>query len=175
MRIRILLVLLLFGATVSLGGFAPIGAPFEGHSWGQRFGVSEVGPFDMITVQMTSPGDYFESETFRAFSVAGWSVTYESDGVTPTLAVAQGPLFKDLRDDALELDFDLVFTGPSDNPLEFDFTVSNGDTVTESGRYTWDGEAGQVLHYGGSVVPAPSAVLLGALGLGLVGWMTQRR
>lgn len=163
MRIHVVLGVLLFSVTAAMAGLVPIGDPFGGHSWGQRFQVSEGITFDSLVVQMTSPGDYFESATFRNFDVPDWQTVYERDD-QPTFAVAAGT-----GTDGLNTD--IIFTGNSDNPLDFTFNAYDGATPAGSYQVGWDGYDWQVTM---GDVPAPGAVVLGVIGLGLVGWAKRR-
>lgn len=163
MRIHVVLGVLLFSVTAATAGLVPIGDPFQGHSWGQTFQVSEGVAFDSLVVQMTSPGDYFESATFRNFSLDGWQTVYERDD-QPTLAVAEGP-----GTDGLNTD--IMFTGDPDNPVDFNFNTYDGSTPVESYQVGWNGYDWQVTL---GDVPAPGAVVLGVIGLGLIGWAKRR-
>jgi len=166
-------VIMIFSASAAFGNITPIGGPVEGNSWSQRFAESGVGLFDLVAVRMTSAGDTFESATHVNFSVLGWATIYENDPLIPTLATAAGPAIT-------YLEWDINFAGAKSDPLVFDFVAFNGTTLLESAIASWSGSSwtfttGCWNPTRADVIPAPGAVLLGSLGVGLVGWLRRRR
>lgn len=170
-----MLALLASGASAALADLAPIGAPFTGHSWGQRFQIFDPMSFDLIAVRMTTPGSRFESPTFREFGPQdSWDTTYEIGAPTPTLAVAQGSLLE-------TLDCDVLFSGDVTEALEFDFVAFRGNTLLESVHAAWSGGKA-IWRLGPSdwqpnryqLIPAPGAALLGLAGWAVVGALKRR-
>jgi hypothetical protein len=78
------------------------------------------------------------------------------------------------------MQFDIVFAGSSSNQLKFDFVAMNGNTIVDSALASWNGgwsfstTSWRPSRTDLSPVPAPAAILLGMLGLGLVGWVKRR-
>lgn len=167
-RFAIVASLVVAAVPVAMGAFIPIGDPFEGYSWGQTFAVTSTESFDLMAVRMTSEDDAFESDVFRDISADGWTTVAEVDAPTPTLAVADGPTTQALATK-------IIMDGDMDNQLEFDFVTLEGETVTESVHAVWTGTDWTMTTsvwvptraelVNPTPVPAPSAVLLGMLGL----------
>ena len=160
--------LLLLTAGSAFADLTPIGGPVEGGSWAQRFEITGVGNFDLVAVTMTSPGDAFESPTHSEFDNDDWALLVESPSGTPLFASAGGPTVD-------YLDWRIGFSAEDDNPLEFDLTAFNSLGVAGSWHVSWDG-TGETGDDGWTItpIPAPAALLLGAIGLGLAGWLKRR-
>jgi hypothetical protein len=160
--------LILLAANAAFADLTPIGDPVGGNSWSQRFQESGAGYYDLMAVRMTSSGDTFESATFSNFNPGTWSLLYENDGGTPTLASASGPSVNWAQ-------FDIKFAGDSSNQLAFDFVAfkTGSDTIAESVHAAWNNgwtiTAGTWNPTRAQVVPLPAAVLLGMLGMGVAG------
>jgi hypothetical protein len=141
-------------------------------SWAAPVGAfSTAGPIDMIAVQIS--GDPFSDPAFSNFSVGGWSQVLNNG----TVAAASGPGESSML-------FNLHFSGDLATPLEFDLVAFSGDTLIGSVHGTWDGVGPFIYFSAGdwsptrsslvTAVPAPAAVALAVLGLGLIGVIRRR-
>ncbi len=169
-------VAVLLSATTAVAGFAWIGSPIQGAGgWFQRFQEDGVGDFDLVAVQIASPVGSFESPTHRNFTAGGWSTTYEL-GTPPTLATAVGATVDWMQ-------WDIGFTGQKSDSLAFDLVAFWGDDRVDSVHASWNGSAWGMTTGEWSpdrsalvpvLVPTPDGALLGAIGLGLVGWAKRK-
>jgi len=153
-----------------------IGGPYIGDSWSITAGAP--GPYDLWAVRI-SPG-YEAVETFQvgpalSTTATGWSMVLD----TPLLASIAGP--------AGWISLNMYFAGSAPPALlEIDHALFNGQTkVIET---HWVLVDGSIYNQGGSwdysnswnptradVIPAPGAILLGSIGVGLVGWLRRRK
>lgn len=163
---------------VITGAAAP---PALAGSWTQRFEEAVPGGFDFIAVEMTSPGDVFESPTFRNFDDTSWDFGREDDSAFPTTAFASGDEVETLR-------FDIAFESPRVEPFEFDFFSYLGDDLRNAATASWDGTRFSIANYEGGVgfagdvperthfAPAPTALPAGLAMFGVLaaGWRRRR-
>ena len=154
-----------------------IGGPYIGNSW--SITATAPAPYDLWAVRI-SPG-YEAVETFDVggpalqTATAGWSMVLETTGLV-SIAGSTSPI-----------NLNIYFAGGAPPALlEIDHALFNGQTkVIET---HWVLANGSIYNQGGSwrfsndwnptradVIPAPGAILLGGIGVGLVGWLKRRR
>ncbi len=149
----------------------------EGNSWTITGYTSGIGSFDLEAARMVSMGDAFESPAVDGFRdaanvpIAGWALVLDN----PTLVSFAGPAVTYLKKD-------IHFAGDASDPLTYDWVVFSGNTRIFEVRASWSGTSWSYNTQGqywqparADVIPAPGAILLGAIGVGLVGWLKRRR
>ena len=151
----------------------PIGEPIPGGSWSYQWANFAL-EWDLIAIRMaTYPDDQFESPGWSDITAPGWSVLLDG----PVVISMAGPQQNNFT-------AKIHFAGNSSDPLVMDWAAfrDGQDDATKYVRTTWNGSSWKGVTNSGQywapkrseVVPAPGAVLLGVLGLGLVGWMKRR-
>lgn len=167
---------------ITQGGIVPVGDPIPGHSWGQRFvyDTGGAGPVNVLAVRIVAGGP-FESPTLRDFDVPGWRLLRESGGTTPNFAVGAGP-----TNPVDRLSFEIWFESEPEDPVSFVFAAWRPGEVRslEAFRLSWAGKlqtswdcvwvVDEEDPFDNPLIPAPAAVVLGGLGLGVVGWFKRR-
>jgi hypothetical protein len=146
-----------------------IGDIQETGSWQQQFRIVDSRQFNLLDIRLTS-NDAFESPAIK-----GLNNQWDNVHFVATEATASGKATNSEN-------FTILIAGAkpsSDNPVSFDVLVfpvvddNTADVVHVS--YSKDPGNRQWLYTTEVIsVPAPAAVVLGMLGLGLVGWLKRR-
>jgi len=167
--------ILLTGVVWGNPDFGPVGDPIVGGSWKQWW-AGLPGETDLIAHKIASAGDVFETPGYSSINQAGWNMVID----LPTLVSMSGPA-------VTTIGFYVNFPGnPGDftpaDPLILDGVLFSGDTLIYTTRNTWNGSswsyqpnAGYWTPTRADLIPAPGAILLGGIGIGLVGWLKRRR
>ena len=148
------------------------GQPVEGNSWSISVDAGGLPPFDLVGAKISSAGDTFESPGARNLSEPGWTLVYD----LPTLLSATGPPTSDIS--AV-----LYFANDADKDVILDFAFLSGENLIYTSRSVLVN--GQVVagernsQYWtptrAALIPAPGAILLGSIGVGLVSWLRRRK
>jgi len=146
-----------------------------GNSWSILVNAG-LPAFDLVGAKISSAGDVYESPGARNFSKGGWSLVIDN----PTLVSIAGPA-------TTSLSWRLYFANDADKDVTLDFAVFSGENRIWTSRYTivngstsfppsiYEASSQYWLPTRADLVPAPGAILLGSIGVGLVGWLRRRR
>jgi len=152
------------------------GDPVDEGSWYLPVSASGIGFFDLVAGKIASAGDTYESPAARNFSKSGWHMVTDS----LTLGSFSGP-------SANSLSWRMYFANDNDKNVTIDWAIFSGQTRVWTSRYTivngsssfppsmYEPRSQYWLPTRADVVPAPGAILLGGIGVGLVGWLRRRR
>ena len=150
-----------------------IGGPYIGSSW--SISATAGGTYDLWAVRI-SPG-YEAVETFDVggpalqTATAGWSMVLEKPLLVsiagPTSPINLNIFFASGAPPAL-LEIDHALFNGQTKVIETHWVLANGSLQSWSHSTSWNPTRADV-------IPAPGAILLGSIGVGLVGWLRRRR
>jgi len=149
-----------------------IEGPIDADSWYLTVGAG-LPAFDLIGAKIASAGDTFRiPDAATNFNKPGWNMIIDQ----LTLASLGGP-------STTSLNWRIHFANDSDKDVVIDWAVFDGDnriftsrqTLTNGQPTVYESNSQYWLPDRADLIPAPGAILLGSIGIGLVGWLKRRR
>lgn len=182
MKAYVCVVVLVVGVSAAFADLVPNGPPVPGNSWDQQWTFDGLPGFDVFAMHIDSGGSFEVPALIDFVGGSNWSY-YAGDNPDGTMAVASGDATNSLsfmsvfvstllRDDDMS-DTDISFVAYNENrdSYETGYHYDHSSGWEQLDDPAWDPPSSGELK--DLTVPAPGALVLGAVGLGLVGWVKR--